>query len=294
MARCKSCNEVFSEFYLKDGVCEDCIILAKQRRQNAILAKQKQLELEKIEAEKIVSDTQKELYMKLKNENTSNMNVDIFLNLEEKVKEIKTKYIIDVSVDNYLTIEKLLNPYLTILRKKRTELITFDDYGNEKYDAWESEIDYFNESTFFPALKKANIVIYPNFIKDYILDKVGIVTYTQSETTVNNILITTENTIDFTIEKRIDIVSVQCIFGINIIKDLFSFVRDIVGGRIKSLETGLDEATETVIKELKEKAYSKGGNAVIGVKIEHTYNNANSGSILSVMATGTVVKLKLN
>jgi rRNA maturation endonuclease Nob1 len=33
---------------------------------------------------------------------------------------------------------------------------------------------------------------------------------------------------------------------------------------------------------------------IICAKIEHTYNNANDGSILSVFATGTVIKLKIN
>ena len=101
-----------------------------------------------------------------------------------------------------------------------------------------------------------------------------------------------QSDIDSSIESRITIVSAQCIFGINILKDMFSFVRDIIGGRVNSLETGLEEATNKVLNELKEKAYVLGGNAVIGIKIEHTYNNANSGSILSVFATGTVVKLK--
>ena len=109
---------------------------------------------------------------------------------------------------------------------------------------------------------------------------------------LDSIIVTTENLIDSSIESRITIVSAQCIFGINILKDMFSFVRDIIGGRVNSLETGLEEATNKVLNELKEKAYVLGGNAVIGIKIEHTYNNANSGSILSVFATGTVVKLK--
>lgn len=114
----------------------------------------------------------------------------------------------------------------------------------------------------------------------------------QNEKVVDSIIITTENIIDFAIESRITIVSAQCIFGINILKDMFSFVRDIVGGRVNSLENGLDEATQKILIELKQKAYILGGDAVIGVKIEHTYNNANSGSILSVFGTGTVVKLK--
>lgn len=107
----------------------------------------------------------------------------------------------------------------------------------------------------------------------------------------NSIFATTETYIDIPIEKRIGVVSAQCVYGLNIIKDIFGFVRDIIGGRIDSIESGLDKANTTVIKELKEKAISSGGDAIIAVKIEHTYNNAGNGSILSVFATGTVVKL---
>lgn len=106
----------------------------------------------------------------------------------------------------------------------------------------------------------------------------------------NSMFVTTETHIDIPIEKRIGIVSAQCVYGINIIKEVFGFIRDIVGGRVDSIEVGLDKANTTVIKELKEKAILSGGDAIIAVKIEHTYNNANNGSILSVFATGTVVK----
>lgn len=105
----------------------------------------------------------------------------------------------------------------------------------------------------------------------------------------NSIFITTETYVDKPIEKRICIVSAQCVYGLNIIKDLFSSIRDIVGGRVDSIESGLDKANATVIKELKEKAFLNGGDAVIAVKIEHTYSNS-GGTILSVFATGTVVK----
>ena len=66
----------------------------------------------------------------------------------------------------------------------------------------------------------------------------------------------------------------------------YQFTKDSV------LDLDSDLYQKQALNELKQKAYEQGGNAVIGVKIEHTYNNANSGSILSVMATGTVVKLK--
>lgn len=109
---------------------------------------------------------------------------------------------------------------------------------------------------------------------------------------LESVMTTTESFVDLPIEKRIGVVSSECVFGINFIKDIFSFVRDIVGGRIGSIEEALQDAKVKVIEDIKKQAYFKGGDAVIAIKIEHTYNNANAGNILSVFATGTVVKLK--
>lgn len=108
----------------------------------------------------------------------------------------------------------------------------------------------------------------------------------------NSITITTETALNEEIEKRIEVVSSQRIYGINILKDFFSAIRDIVGGRVNSLESAVEDATKEILEDLKAKAYFAGGNAVIGLRIEHTYNNANGGSILSIFATGTVVTLK--
>jgi uncharacterized protein YbjQ (UPF0145 family) len=107
----------------------------------------------------------------------------------------------------------------------------------------------------------------------------------------SQIIVTTESVIDIPIEARITIASTQRVYGINIVKDIFGMIRDIVGGRVDSIETAINNATNEITQELKEKAFLVGGDAVIGLKIEHTYNNANNGSILSVFATGTVVKL---
>lgn len=108
---------------------------------------------------------------------------------------------------------------------------------------------------------------------------------------LDDIFITTETMINVQIKKRLGIVSSQCIYGLNIVKDIFSSIRNIVGGRIQSIEEALEEANKQIIEDLKIKAYLQGANAVIGVKIEHTYNNTNGGSILSVFATGTLVQL---
>ena len=104
----------------------------------------------------------------------------------------------------------------------------------------------------------------------------------------NSIILTTEMAIDIPIEKRIELISSECVFGINIVKDFFSGIRDIVGGNVKSLEKSLKDAKEQITSDMKKQAYSLGGNAVIAVKIEHTF----TGNILSVFGIGTVVKFK--
>ncbi|WP_323584695.1 YbjQ family protein [Aliarcobacter butzleri] len=110
---------------------------------------------------------------------------------------------------------------------------------------------------------------------------------------LNNIFVTTETIISEPIEKRFGIVSSQCVYGLNILKDIFASIRNIVGGRVQSIEEALEKANNEIIEDLKIKAYLENANAVIGVKIEHTYNNTNNGSILSVFATGTLVKLSI-
>ena len=107
-----------------------------------------------------------------------------------------------------------------------------------------------------------------------------------------SIFLTTEVAINLDIDKRIDLISSECIYGINLVKDFFAGIRNVVGGNIKSLESSLNDAKNEVTADLKEQAYNLGGDAVIGVKIEHTYNSAGGGSIMSVFATGTVIKLK--
>lgn len=54
---------------------------------------------------------------------------------------------------------------------------------------------------------------------------------TQRDAEIDGILLTTETHPGLKIVQRIEIVTAACAFGMNIFKDLFSGVRDIVGGR---------------------------------------------------------------
>ena len=147
MARCVSCDIVISEFYLKDGMCEDCISESS--------------------SSKTLSKSQLEEKIKLK-EKYKDLNTPDYLEFDKKTKDIKTKYDIELSIDDYLTMENLLTTYIDILARKKKELVTLDDYGNKKYDLWNQEINYFLQNTFVELLKAQNITIHKDLIKDII------------------------------------------------------------------------------------------------------------------------------
>ncbi|MGI9512125.1 MAG: heavy metal-binding domain-containing protein [Anderseniella sp.] len=102
-------------------------------------------------------------------------------------------------------------------------------------------------------------------------------------------LVTTTNTID---GRRISayrgLVAGEAILGANLFRDLFASIRDIVGGRSGAYEKVLNDARETAIAEMTDKASALGGNAVIGVDIDYETVGQN-GSMLMVTAAGTAV-----
>ena len=91
------------------------------------------------------------------------------------------------------------------------------------------------------------------------------------------------------VQHYLGIVSSESIIGANIFKDLFAGIRDIVGGRSGTYERVLQEAKQTAMKELTEKAVSMGAHAVIGIDLD--FETVGSGNMLMVIATGTAVKL---
>jgi uncharacterized protein YbjQ (UPF0145 family) len=86
------------------------------------------------------------------------------------------------------------------------------------------------------------------------------------------------------------LVAGEAILGANLFRDLFASIRDIVGGRSGSYEKVLNDARQTAVAEMTDKAARIGADAVIGVDIDYETVGAN-GSMLMVTACGTAVKL---
>ncbi len=104
-------------------------------------------------------------------------------------------------------------------------------------------------------------------------------------------LLTTTNNIEGTpIQDYLGVVSAETIIGANIFKDIFAGIRDIVGGRSGTYERVIEEAKQTAMRELEQRAQAMGANAVVGIDLDFE-TVGSGGSMLMVVATGTAVRL---
>ena len=108
---------------------------------------------------------------------------------------------------------------------------------------------------------------------------------------IDAIMLTTETAPNLNITKRIEVVTAECAFGMNIFKDLFAGVRDIVGGRSKAVQKTMRDSRRTALYELKKEAHEVGANAVVGVDLDYVELSA-SGSMVLLVASGTAVRIE--
>ena len=78
----------------------------------------------------------------------------------------------------------------------------------------------------------------------------------------------------------------EAIMGANIVRDVFAQITDIVGGRSGAYESKLQDARDTALGELEDRAREKGANAVVGVDLDYEVVGQ---SMLMVSASGTAV-----
>lgn len=86
------------------------------------------------------------------------------------------------------------------------------------------------------------------------------------------------------------IVHGEAIIGANIFRDLFSSVRDVVGGRAGGYERALSGARDAAMEDLIESAREMGANGVIGIDFDYEVLGETNGMMM-VAVSGTAVKL---
>ena len=114
----------------------------------------------------------------------------------------------------------------------------------------------------------------------------------QRNAEIESILLTTETAPNLNIIKRIEIVTAECAFGMNIFKDLFAGVRDIVGGRSEAVQKTMRDSRRTALYELKREAYEVGANAVVGVDLDYVELAGTGSSMVMLVASGTAVVIE--
>ena len=106
-------------------------------------------------------------------------------------------------------------------------------------------------------------------------------------------ILTTTHTVDGApIQEYLGIVTGEAILGVNIFRDIFAGIRDIVGGRSAAYERELHTARELALRGLEEEALLKGANVVVGVDLDYEVVGA-KGSMLMVSASGTAVVIQV-
>ncbi|MCR8546967.1 heavy metal-binding domain-containing protein [Salipiger sp. P9] len=100
-------------------------------------------------------------------------------------------------------------------------------------------------------------------------------------------IVTTTNAVEgHAITAYKGIVVGEAIMGANVVRDVFAQITDIVGGRSGAYESKLQDARETALRELEERAAALGANAVVGVDLDY---EVVGNSMLMVSASGTAV-----
>ena len=78
------------------------------------------------------------------------------------------------------------------------------------------------------------------------------------------VLTTTATVPNREVKEVVNIISAEVAVGMNIFKDMFSAVRDVVGGRAGSVQDTLRDLRNQALEELREEAARVGADAVVG------------------------------
>jgi len=109
------------------------------------------------------------------------------------------------------------------------------------------------------------------------------------EKTLNEMIIITTNTVEGkSVKQYLGIVTGQVAAGIGIFKDAFAGIRNVVGGRSEALQSSMKTMREEAIKDIKEEAFSRGANAIIGVSLDFD-EYAEGMMLLTVSGTAVVI-----
>ncbi len=95
---------------------------------------------------------------------------------------------------------------------------------------------------------------------------------------------------DVPIQTYIGVVNGEAIIGANIFRDMFSSIRDVVGGRAGGYESALAGARQAALDDMIDAAKKMGADGVIGIDFDYEVLGETNGMMM-VSVSGTAVKM---
>jgi uncharacterized protein YbjQ (UPF0145 family) len=115
----------------------------------------------------------------------------------------------------------------------------------------------------------------------------------QAELSEEIVLTTASSVVGREIDHELEIITAECVYGMNIFKDFFAGLSDIFGGRSRTTQKVLRDARKTCLLELRREAMLTGADAVIGVQLAYSeLSGGGKNGMLFLVASGTAVKLR--
>lgn len=113
---------------------------------------------------------------------------------------------------------------------------------------------------------------------------------TAFETKCSEVILTTSQLLDGYRTEVIEVITAECVFGMNIFRDFFAGLSDVFGGRSKSTQNILRDARVVCLNEMKKEAARVGANAVIAMNLDYSEFSGGGKSMLFLVASGTAVR----
>ena len=92
------------------------------------------------------------------------------------------------------------------------------------------------------------------------------------------------------VQQVLGVVHGTAIIGANIFRDMFSSIRDVVGGRAGGYERALAGARDAALEDLIEAAKELGANGVVGLDFDYAELGETNGMMM-VTVSGTAAKV---
>jgi uncharacterized protein YbjQ (UPF0145 family) len=92
------------------------------------------------------------------------------------------------------------------------------------------------------------------------------------------------------VAQYLGVVNGEAIIGANIFRDMFSSVRDVVGGRAGGYERALSGARDAALDDMMEAAKELGATGIVGIDFDYEVMGETNGMMM-VAVSGTAVKM---